>query len=61
MRSEFPTAPVSPTDGVELAEIDRSLGRLAGELREVRGEYAAEAAVLEQIDVLLDCRLRLGR
>lgn len=44
----------------EIAKIDRHLNRLAGELKKVRGQYAEELNVLEQIDVLLDRRLRLG-
>lgn len=37
--------------------IDRKLTTLTSELKRIRGEPAAEAALLEQIDELLDSRI----
>lgn len=44
-----------------LASLDEQLRRLADTLRQVRGEYAEEARILERIDALLDERLRFHR
>lgn len=40
--------------------VDGQLTGLASELTSLRGEYAAEVSVLEQIDKLLDQRLLLN-
>lgn len=50
------------TKATHVTTIDEHLRRLATQLRKVRGEheYAAEASVLEQIDILLDRRLHLS-
>ncbi|MPY81085.1 MAG: hypothetical protein GEV04_22175 [Actinophytocola sp.] len=42
-----------------IASVDNNLAQLARDMRQVKGEYAAEAATLEQIDELLDRRLKL--
>lgn len=44
-----------------LASLDEQLRKLAYTLRQVRGEYAEEARILERIDALLDERLRFVR
>lgn len=50
------------TKATRVTTIDEQLRRLATQLHKVRGEheYAAEASVLEQVDILLDRRLHLS-
>ncbi|MQA02626.1 MAG: hypothetical protein GEV07_07865 [Streptosporangiales bacterium] len=47
------------TEG-RLASVDNQLARLATDLRQLRGEYAAELDTLHKIDQLLDQRLILS-
>lgn len=44
----------------DVTSVDSDLAKLAANLRVLRGHCAAQATILEQIDHLLDQRLRLG-
>lgn len=53
-----------PKDARKLRSVEAVDGRLTGlaaELDHLRGEYAAEASLMEEIDKLLDRRLDLSR